>query len=467
MLEDPCEGDAIDASHGLHFEVDGFRSLQEFKIDLRPGLNVLVGPNGSGKSNFIEFLDFLYVLTRGGASQATSSAGGISRVFSQESLRQKTPKIVVSVSGISSLSEYRRGSPLSGYFRFEYKLEIRFSKRRSSVYISSESIRFGRMKLDVANASRSTFIGTVSMSRQVIEDDFSIKWEVSPRLLVDKPNNPLVFNESTMAKRNITDHITRLLDQYDAFSIEPDRSIFSEFSSRALPAMHAVRLAATRGRSYNIMPAQVRKLDDISRPAVIDRDGSGLSSTLYELQSLRNGRVSRTLSSSLSDEETMGSLIRWTKLVYPALSDIRVNADLHLGKYVPYLWIGPDTALKIPFASTSDGTLRWLCLVTLILSSGGTYTIEEPENYLHPKMQQFLVQLVRDELEDKEETPIIIMSTHSETLINQCRPSELVVFSYRSKRTSATRPDNVEALENEIERTGFGLGHYYVTNSVS
>ena len=39
--------------------ISGFRSLIDFQIRLRPGLNVLVGPNGSGKTNFIEFLDFL------------------------------------------------------------------------------------------------------------------------------------------------------------------------------------------------------------------------------------------------------------------------------------------------------------------------------------------------------------------------------------------------------------------------
>ena len=56
--------------------VNGFRSLIDFHITLRPGLNVLVGPNGSGKTNFIEFLDFLDATVKAGASTAVSTAGG-------------------------------------------------------------------------------------------------------------------------------------------------------------------------------------------------------------------------------------------------------------------------------------------------------------------------------------------------------------------------------------------------------
>ena len=34
----------------------GYKSIIDTKIDLHPGLNIIIGPNGSGKTNFLEFL---------------------------------------------------------------------------------------------------------------------------------------------------------------------------------------------------------------------------------------------------------------------------------------------------------------------------------------------------------------------------------------------------------------------------
>ena len=39
-------------------EIDGFKSLRDFEIDLEP-LTVLVGPNGAGKSNILEALGLI------------------------------------------------------------------------------------------------------------------------------------------------------------------------------------------------------------------------------------------------------------------------------------------------------------------------------------------------------------------------------------------------------------------------
>ena len=62
-------------------EVSGFRSLENFRLDLIPGLNVLVGANGSGKTNIIAFLGFVSQLASKGLSTAISSYGGSGSVF--------------------------------------------------------------------------------------------------------------------------------------------------------------------------------------------------------------------------------------------------------------------------------------------------------------------------------------------------------------------------------------------------
>ena len=40
-----------------HVRLKGYKSIIDTKVDLHPGLNIIIGPNGSGKTNFLEFLE--------------------------------------------------------------------------------------------------------------------------------------------------------------------------------------------------------------------------------------------------------------------------------------------------------------------------------------------------------------------------------------------------------------------------
>lgn len=55
-------------------EIDGFKSLRNFKMEFRKGLNVLAGPNGSGKTNILQALEFLRLLLADKAKSAIEEA---------------------------------------------------------------------------------------------------------------------------------------------------------------------------------------------------------------------------------------------------------------------------------------------------------------------------------------------------------------------------------------------------------
>jgi hypothetical protein len=59
------------------------------------------------------------------------------------------------------------------------------------------------------------------------------------------------------------------------------------------------------------------------------------------------------------------------------------------------------------------------------------------------------------------------MTTHSESLLNEASPEEVILVWMDAGFTNARRVANSEELVDEINRTGFGLGYYYTTGALA
>lgn len=85
----------------------------------------------------------------------------------------------------------------------------------------------------------------------------------------------------------------------------------------------------------------------------------------------------------------------------------------------------PDTPLKAHMLS--DGTLRFICLTTLLLQPAellpDTILIDEPELGLHP----YAIALLADMLQEASETSQLIISTQSVELLNHFNPENVIV----------------------------------------
>jgi predicted ATPase len=90
----------------------------------------------------------------------------------------------------------------------------------------------------------------------------------------------------------------------------------------------------------------------------------------------------------------------------------------------------------------SDGSIRFICLTTLLLqpSPPSTIIIDEPELGLHPYAIEILAALFREVASQRQ----LLISTQSRSLVDEFRPEDLIVVNRREGETTFQRFDSEE-----------------------
>ncbi|WP_421830140.1 AAA family ATPase [Larkinella sp.] len=175
-----------------------------------------------------------------------------------------------------------------------------------------------------------------------------------------------------------------------------------------------------------------------------------VSSIRYEKQirdsslrlSLSANNLEKVLRRLLSDPIINEEFQDWLSLFIPSFSNIEVRTDELTGS--DNLLIYEKNYIK-PFtkALISDGTYNILCLLTAIYQSEDPQflCIEEPENGLNPKVVRELVNLCRYACEEKGH--FIWLNTHSQTLVSQLTPDEIILVD---KKEGATQTKQIKGM---------------------
>jgi predicted ATPase len=404
-------------------EVNGFKSLKDFELTLNSGLNILVGPNGSGKTNIVLFFEFLSKIVTMPINEAITEMGGFGFVF-QKTEKGFVDSIKVKIEG----DAYH--NLLKDKLTYTYSFELKLSN-------DLENIVYANQDLSIVTKTELLII-------TLIPETGSIQSEVK------RLNGTVIDDKATFDKA--LKHMVGDLN-FCQESLMRGKS-FSDYFINILKDLKG-------GEIFNIVPNRIREQENAVSSKGIQSDGYGLSKTLYEMKR-GNG------SSSNYNESNFKKAIAYLKIANTSISDLTIEKDDFNSKLVPKVYINSDENTSIlPLAFLSDGTLKWLTLVTAILTSDNIFCIEEPENYLHPWMQAEMCTLMREHLEAKKEAAFILMTTHSETLLNAARPEEVIVVDMKHGATRAQRVENPDLLREIISDSGFGLGHLYLTNSLS
>lgn len=416
--------------------VKGFRSLVDFQLDIREGLNVLVGPNGAGKTNIMLFFEFLRTLAASPISAAVGEAGGVAQVFVKKGKVQFQDSLSARISGKVS-----QGKSEYSYF---FEFSIKFNKAGQDVYYASQ-------RLVITEASENTLYMDVVFEYQDPGDPASDSFKIDLAPEIKKPMAWLVkhYKEAEVVKRGIFRQ--RLLLNMVLGGDDVVKAVMKDFSGRFV---------------LNVVPSHVKRPEDSTRSPGIESDGSGVSSTLYAIKRGRSfydeieyvGRSApRPVKVRYSD------VIDLIKVAVPSVQSIDVVSDPFDNLLRCQIAIGKNGKSVLPLSSMSDGSVKWISLILRLATSRSALLLEEPENYLHPLMQREIVRLLRDSVSD---VGFSMVSTHSETLLNAVRAEELIIVSYGSKGTKAKRVTNASDIESEINKTGFGLGYYYLADAV-
>jgi len=191
--------------------------------------------------------------------------------------------------------------------------------------------------------------------------------------------------------------------------------------------------------------AGMKQLGPIDDNARLRPDASNLAAFLYALRA--------------QYPDYYRNIVDTIRLAAPFLKDFALRPSPLNPKQIKLEWLHEGSDAYFDASSLSDGSLRFICLATLLLqpSLPSVVLLDEPELGLHPAAITDLASLLR---RTSTRTQVIV-STQSVTLVNHLRPEDIVVAD-RTGGTSVFR--RLEAPEIAGWVAEFALGELWEKN---
>ncbi|MDA8190050.1 MAG: AAA family ATPase [Acidiferrobacter thiooxydans] len=158
-------------------------------------------------------------------------------------------------------------------------------------------------------------------------------------------------------------------------------------------------------------------------------------------------------------EETYRRIVETIRLVAPFFDNFVHRPGNPETVELEWTQVGHDTPLKAHMLS--DGTLRFICLTTLLLQPVNllphTILIDEPELGLHPYAITILAEMFRQVSEERQ----LIVSSQSVELINELDAEDVVVVDQEDAASMFRRYTEAELVDWLKE---YGMGELWKRN---
>jgi predicted ATPase len=356
-------------------------------LPLHP-LNVLIGPNGSGKSNTIEALALLQSAPRDLASAIRD--GSLVADWLWKGVSDKEACATIEVVTRDHLDDE--------YFQIDASLRYRLTIREAANRLEVADERIENEVADPGRAKPYFYFGYEN-GRPMVNVRGEGQEKAKRRALKPDSVDP---HQSILSQRKDPDQypqITFLGEVFGGFRIYRDWT----FGRRA--------------------PSRGGQPSDL-RTDHLDEDVSNLGLVLSRFR--RNPEVKR-------------ELLDHIRVLYDGIDDVEVSIE---ARAVQVFFT--EGRFSIPATRLSDGTLRYLFLLAILLdpSPPPLVAIEEPEIGLHPDLLPRLADLLRQASERTQ----LIVTTHSDVLVDALTetPESVVVCEKVGGQTRLRRLDRDE-----------------------
>lgn len=212
----------------------------------------------------------------------------------------------------------------------------------------------------------------------------------------------------------------------------------------------------SRWRFYSLVPALMKQINAAVGQVFLSQSGDNFSSWLMTLQT--------------SHPDEFRLIRRAATDVFPGLEEILTPPTQFATTYVTTR----EKHLKQPISiwRMSDGELKFLALLSLIFAppslGAPLYCIEEPENHLHPRLLETLMELLTQRQNELgPQVGQVIATTHSPHLVDKISLDELIIAEKSNGATRFTRPASKKGLRELLERKELGLGDLWYSGALS
>jgi len=194
--------------------------------------------------------------------------------------------------------------------------------------------------------------------------------------------------------------------------------------------------------------AKVKQEHSISNNKILMFDASNLAAFLYRLKN--------------NYKKSYNEIVETIRLIAPYFDDFMLEPKESNEELIVLKWHQKGCEDVFNASQLSDGTLRFICLTTLLLQpeelQPATIIVDEPELGLHPYAITMFADMVKQISSKKQ----VIISTQSVELLNEFDVEDIVVVNKAEDGSSKFSRLNEEELKDWLE--DYSLGELWQKN---
>ena len=374
-----------------------WKSFQDARLAIDP-LTVLIGTNASGKSNALDGLRFLNRIANG--TDFTSA-----------------------LSGDASGNAIRGGADWAALKpNTEFGLEILLGTEKGIDYLYNITLRtIPDVVLMEESLKRIKYTGKQKQRKYVINlFRTDVPEEESPGIIAR------LYNEHR-GKPKVCARSKSILAQLYG---QPNKQEIVEGIEFVVDTFSSIFV-------LDPVPGMMRGYSPFSKS--LEENASNIAGVLAALPECSKKQVAETITKYTSRLPERDIIKVWAEPVGLFQSDAML--------YCEEKWVTDGESIIVDARSMSDGTLRFVAILTALLTrpENSQIIIEEVDNGLHPSRANLLLEILNEIGQDRNID--ILITTHNPALLD-AMGGEMVPFIYVANRDPSTGVSNLSLLED-------------------